>query len=282
MVNTPCGYKIYNEKYQCIRSKGNVNYKNIKIIDNDNFICLKDNTKLVNIGLKTGKIQTIFYFKEEISKILYHGDKYITYSVNDNIIKIWTKIPENKWQNSLNISFGEKERERDIRIFLFTEKNILVVSVEFLRTYFFDLTKFEIISKLEGFYWNIYQLNENNFILAWSEDCEYSSDLDIYNLDKKEIIKSIEHKFWNNCEILVLPQKEIFLVAGFTYTGFGCDRESKEIHIFDAKTYEEILTLEKLHYRSILGIRLYEIKNEKENIIITYSEDGAVNFLSLI
>lgn len=135
LVNTDWGYKIYNEKYQCIRAKENVNYNSIKIIDNDNFICLKDNTKLVNIGLKTGKIQTIFYFKEEISELLYHGDKYITCGVNDNIIKIWTKIPENKQQNSLKIPFGGEKG--DIRIFLFPEKNILGVSVEHLDTYFF-------------------------------------------------------------------------------------------------------------------------------------------------
>ena len=135
LVNTDWGYKIYNEKYQCIRAKENVNYNSIKIIDNDNFICLKDNTKLVNIGLKTGKIQTIFYFKEEISELLYHGDKYITCGVNDNIIKIWTKIPENRWQNSLKIRFGGEKG--DIRIFLFPEKNILGVSVEHLDTYFF-------------------------------------------------------------------------------------------------------------------------------------------------
>ena len=281
LVNSVYGYKIYNDKYQCIKMKDHVNYSNIKIIDNDNFICLKDNKKLVNIGLKAGKIKIIYDFKEEISTILYHGNIYITYFIDDNNIKIWKKVSENKLQNSLNISFEEKKY---IRIFLIPEKNILVASVdnENSAAYFIDLKQFKIINKLEKFFWNMYQLNDNNFILAWSEDCEYSDYLEIYDFNKNEIVKSIEYKFWNNCEILVVPKKEIFLVAGFTNNGFGCDRECKEIHVFDSRTYEEIFVLEKVHYRSILGIRFYEEKNEKESTIITYSEDGAVNFLSLI
>lgn len=45
--------------------------------------------------------------------------------------------------------------------------------------------------------------------------------------------------------------------------------------------FEKIFLLDNVHYRDIQGIKFYQ-KNEKEYLILTYSEDGAVKVLSLM
>ena len=44
------------------RKKKNVYYKYIKIIDNDSFMCLKDDTKLMCINIKNGTTTKLFEF----------------------------------------------------------------------------------------------------------------------------------------------------------------------------------------------------------------------------
>ena len=55
-------YKIYNKKEKSIREEKHLCYKYIKIIDNNNFSCLKDDTKLMSINIKTGKLIKLFEF----------------------------------------------------------------------------------------------------------------------------------------------------------------------------------------------------------------------------
>ena len=283
LILTDNSYKIYNEKYQCLRTKKDINYSNIKIIDNDSFICLKDNIKLIKINLKTGKILCLLEFKEQISKILYHDNKLITTS-NDNLNKvtIWEKISETKYQTVTNILFN-KEELNSINIFLIPEKNNLIISTntkEVDCTYFYELKKLKLINKLVDLcFEKIYKLTDNILLLPFSD--EIDSQLNIYGCNQKKIVKEVLLKFNANSEILIIPKKKVILAAGYINTGGGCDREYKEIHVLNYD-YEEIFVLNKIHYRSILGIELYEEKNEKEYIIISYSEDGAVNILSLM
>ena len=285
LILTDNSYKIYNEKHQCLRTKKDINYSNIKIIDNDTFICLKDNIKLIKINLKTGKVLSLHEFKEQISKILYHDNKLITTS-NDhmNKITILERISETKYQTVTNIIFKEEEFN-SINIFLIPEKNNLIISTNTKEgdcTYFYEFQKLKLINKLTDFYFEkIYKLNDNIILLLFGDEFDIDNQLNIYDLNQKKIVKDVFLKFNSNCEILIIPKKKVILVAGYIHTGFGSDREYKEIHVLNYD-YEEIFVLNKIHYRSILGIELYEEKNEKEFIIITYSEDGAVNFLSLM
>ena len=54
------------------------NLDNIKIIDNNNFICLKNKTELIQISVKSGNQKSIFNFGKKIDKIIYYKNKYIT------------------------------------------------------------------------------------------------------------------------------------------------------------------------------------------------------------
>ena len=76
LINGDGIYKLYNDKYMCTRTKKDIHYKSIKIIDNDNFLCLKDDTKLMNINLKTGKFAKILEFPKKILNLLYYENKF--------------------------------------------------------------------------------------------------------------------------------------------------------------------------------------------------------------
>ena len=212
LILTCNSYKIYNEKHQCLRTKKDINYSNIKIIDNDTFICLKDNIKLIKINLKTGKVLSLHEFKEQISKILYHDNKLITTS-NDhmNKITILERISETKYQTVTNIIFKEEEFN-SINIFLIPEKNNLIISTNTKEgdcTYFYEFQKLKLINKLTDFYFEkIYKLNDNIILLLFGDEFDIDNQLNIYDFNQNKIVKDEFLKFNTNCEILIIPKKK--------------------------------------------------------------------------
>jgi hypothetical protein len=141
-------YKIYNKKDECISKKYHVHYKYIKIIDNNSFICLKDDNKLININIKNGKLIKLFEFTEEtIDNLIYYGNKYITLNTN-NRIKIWEKSSDIKFNCLTEISLI-KEKDEKLFIYLVPDKNILIVNNYNRKiTYFLEMDKFSIIIKI--------------------------------------------------------------------------------------------------------------------------------------
>ena len=282
LINTDGTYKIYNDKYMCIRTKKDIHYKNIKIIDNDSFICLKDNTKLMNINLKTGKVTKIFEFPKKVLNLLYYKNKYITLN-EDYKINLWEAISNNEIQLLTTFILNVSEKPLDFIILLVPEKDELIVSINDMEiiTYFYDLKSLKIINKIpDVFHEKIYKLNDDLYIFPFFKYSEADSYFNIYDFSKNEIVKKIENKFCSSMEILNIPERKILLVAGFEFSESAGSREFKNIYALNYN-FEQIFDLNNIHYRNILGIKLYQ-KKEKEYLILTYSEDGAVNVLSLI
>lgn len=215
LMNADGTYKIYNDKYMCTRTKKDIHYKNIKIIDNDSFLCLKDDTKLMNINLKTGKVTKIYEFPKKILNLLYYENKYITLG-EDMKIYIWETIDTN---NAIQLLTTIILTESEIKINIIPEKNTLIVSIngsECSYTTFYDLNSFEVINKLKlttGFIIEkIYKLKDDLYIIPEYSYSEGFSYLEIYDFNKKEIVKEIEnddYKFCWNLEILPIPEKKI-------------------------------------------------------------------------
>lgn len=282
LINADGTYKIYNDKYMCIRTKKDIHYKNIKIIDNDSFICLKDNTKLMNINLKTGKATKIFEFPKKVLNLLYYENKYITLN-EDYKINLWQAISNNEIQLLTTLILNVSEKPLDFIILLVPEKDELIVSINDMEiiTYFYDLKSLKIINKIpDVFHEKIYKLNDDLYIFPFFKYSEADSYFNIYDFSKNEIVKKIENKFCSSMEILNIPERKILLVAGFEFSESAGSREFKNIYVLNYN-FEQIFNLNNIHYRNILGIKLYQ-KKEKEYLILTYSEDGAVNVLSLI
>ena len=254
-----------------------VYYKYIKIIDNDNFMCLKDDTKLMSINIKTGEVIKLFEFTEEkINNLLYYGNKYITLNTN-NKIKILEKSSDIKFNCLTDISLI-KEKDEILFIFLLPDKNILIVNNDKEKiTYFIELDKISIITKINDLsYRTLYQLNEN---LIMFHDYHYSI-LNIYDFNKKELInKKIFHRFSLH-NILTLPKKEIFLMAIQSY------RNGKDVKCFEIiglnYNCQEIFILNQPIYHGHFGFKYFEEKNKKEDIILIYETYGPLNFVSLI
>ena len=203
-------YKIYNKKDVCIKEKKNVYYKYIKIIDNDSFMCLKDDTKLMCINIKNGRVTKLFEFPEEgIKNLLFYGKKYITLNTY-NRIKIWEKSSDLKF-NCLTEVLLIKEKDEILFIFLVRDKNILIVNnVNKKITYFLELDKFSIIIKINDLsYKTLYQLNENLIIFPYSIGIPLKPNLNIYDFNKKEFIQKKIINFYSSCKILPLPKKNI-------------------------------------------------------------------------
>ena len=288
LINADDIYKIYTDKYMCTRTKKDIHYKNIKILDNDSFLCLKDDNKLMNINLKTGKVTKIYEFPQKILNLLYYENKYISLG-EDMKIDIWKKISIN---NQIQLLTTIVLTKSETIINIIPEKNILIVSINEAIdthlnngqcTYFYDLSSFKMINKLTDFIIEkIYKLNDDLYLIPEYSYCEGFSLLRVYDSTKNEIIKTIENddnNFCWNLEILPIPEKKIILLAGTNYQESG-NTLYKDIIVMNYD-FEKILVMNNVHYRDIQGIKLYQ-KNEKENLILTYSEDGAVNVLSLM
>ena len=288
LINADGIYKIYNDKNMCTRTKKDNHYKNINIIDNDSFLCLKDDNKLMNINLKTGKVTKIYEFPQRILNILYYKNKYISLG-EDMKIDIWEKNFSNN-QIQLLTTIALTKSKTIINII--PEKNILIVSIDEpiadhmnngQYTYFYDLSSFKMINKLTGFIIEkIYKLNDDLYLIPEYSYCEGFSYVRIYDFTKNEIIKAIkndDYKFSWNLEILTIPEKKIILLAGTNYTENG-NTLYKDIIVMNYD-FEKIFVMNNVHYRDIQGIKMYQ-KKENEYLILTYSEDGAVNVLSLI
>lgn len=201
LINGGNTYKIYNQKLLMVKNRKIDGYlDNIKIIDNNNFICLKNKIELVQISVKSGNQKSIFNFGEKIDKILYYKNKYITKgeeAKNErNNIKVWETLSNNHIQLATEIIFPYKELFHfEGILYLVPDKNFFIYSGtrgdgENV-TYFFNLKAYEIENKIENYEVdNISRLNDNLLIFTkydWNFVCD--GFLDIYNISETKIVE---------------------------------------------------------------------------------------------
>ena len=282
LINGGNIYKVYNEKLLMVKNRNIDCYiDHIKIIDNNNFICLKNKTELIQISVKNGNQKSIFNFGEKIDKILYYKNKYIAKGEEPKnerySIKVWETLSNNQIQLVTEIVFPYKELHHfEGILYLVHDKNFFIYSGnrgDENVTYFFNLKAFEIENKIEDFdFDNISRLNDNLLIFTkYSYIYECDAFLDIYNISEK---KNVERKYFEYAlnYIEVIHKKEIVLISGYN------DAEYSDIHLFDYNL-KEIQLLKKTNFGGIVGIKLYE-KNENEDLVLSFSEDGSINILS--
>ena len=258
----------------------------INIIDDNNFICLKNKIELIQISVKTGNQKSIFNFGEKIDKLLYYKNKYITKGEGGKnerySIKLWETL-SNKAQIQLatEIIFPYKGPHLfEGILYLVPDKNFLIYSggkgdAEYV-TYFFNLKAFEIENKIEDYenynVDNISRLNDNLLIFtkySYIYDCD--GFLDIYKIIRKKIVERKIFEFALG-GVEIINKKEIILIFGYN----GADYS--DIHLLDY-SLKQIQVLEKTNFGSIIGMKLYE-KNENEDLLLSFSEDGSINILS--
>ena len=270
---TSYGYNVYNDKFKLIKFKqfdNDINsVTNIKIIDNDNFMCLIDWEKLTKINIKSGKLITLFVFKETIEHIIYYKkNKIITSSEYGEHIKIWELLNNGRYQlvtiYNNNLS--------SYKIYLIIKKNLLVFrnllnnnnySINFL-----NLKNYKIENKFE-YEWNdnhFCQMSDDIFLFGMhilNEDGLYpSNEIIKYNIKNKKIELKKKFDFFYN-HIDFIQKKGILLIS-------GCKPNSNlylydlynQIYVYNSNL-EKLQIIELSSSKKITGFTFYQ-KDEKE------------------
>jgi len=95
----------------------------------------------------------------------------------------------------------------------------------------------------------------------------------LYDVKEKNINKNIKLDF------ILLDVRYIIKFDSIIISG-GTDMLRTDIYVYDSN-FKRVQIIQIAHYRNINGFAFYE-KDEKENLLMSYSEDGAVNIYSLI
>ena len=120
---------------------------------------------------------------------------------------------------------------------------------------------------------------ENNILfLGGDYECGIN-DLSVYNIKEKKIIKNKEFDFYFYQEggnytdlIKYYKKKDVVILCG------GKNKVYNSIYIYD-RNFNLIQTLDKIHYKNILGLAIYE--RVINDLILSYSEDGEIYFYSI-
>ena len=279
LVLTNKEYLIYSPKFALIKT---YNLKNeiqeITIIDDENFYCLYNYKQYVNINIKNNKISKLINFgRNDIKYIIYYKKNIIAIS-NWNIIFIWENIKKNKYQFITKINLGSADEN-----ILVLEQNDILIQCCYDNLFIYNLkrNKVDLISK-DLIFDDAIPFYENNvlFLSGGFEGNEcYFTALSVYNIKEKKISKNKEFDIYFNIGevnatylIKYYSKKDVIILCG------GKNRVYNSIYIYD-RDFNLIQTLEKVHYGNILGLVIYE--REINDLILTYTEDGEINFYSI-
>ena len=279
LVLTNKEYRIYSPKFALIKI---YNLKNeiqeIKIIDDENFNCLYNYEKYVNINIKNNKIGNIINFgRNDIEYIKYYKKNIIAIS-NWNKIFIWEKIKKNKYQFITKIELGSVNEN-----ILVLEQNDILIQCCNNNLFIYNLkrNKIDLISN-ELIFWDSIPFYENKILFLnggyEGNEC-YFTALSVYNIKEKKITKKKEFDLYFNLGeakandlIKYYKKKDVIILCG------GKKGVYNSIYIYD-RDFNLIQTLQKVHYGNILSIIIYE--RDTNDLIISYSEDGDINFYSI-
>ena len=272
-------YKIYNSKLTLIKEHHfKERVQDIKIIDDNNFHCLYNDNRLVNVNIKDNKISTLIHFKKEISSIKYYKNKILAFSSSEDEHSTDMYESTNKVGYQLITRFkipGEDSELAECGIYVI-EKFSLLVSQTIYAAYFWDLKKshqYDVVEKTIRLVWPFY---DNLYILGQSQEYGEIFKLCVYDIKKREIIKKLNFDFTLIIETLFYYKKKDVIIIGGGYSKFR-NRNNNTIFIFD-RNFNKILTLERIHEKTILDIVLYERTND---LLISYSEDGRLNYYNI-
>ena len=279
LVLTNKEYRIYSPKFALIKT---YNLKNeiqeIKIIDDENFNCLFNYEQYANINIKNNKIVKLINFGRNDIKYIKHYKKSIIAISNWNTIFIWENIKKNKYQFITKIELGSD----DENILVYEQNDILIqCCYDNLFIYNLKRNKVDLISK-DLIFNDAIPFYENNILFLnggyEGNEC-YFTALIIYNIKEKKITKNKKFDIYFNIGevnatdlIKYYSKKDVIILCG------GKNRVYNNIYIYD-RDFNLIQTLEKVHYGNILGLTFYE--RGTNDLILSYSEDGEINFYSI-
>ena len=284
-------YKIFDKKMQIIKSSKKdlkISIRNVKVVDEENIICLLNTYELINLNIQNGKIKKLFNFNETIYNLLYYKDKLITcnHELKEGI-KIWEKIKSPISTNNkhhyqiMNKLFYPKIYGSDnityTTMYLLENKNLLITSNDEESVCIWNLKKlkFDHIFILDWCPY-IFSNYKNNLVIFGSgiyEGYKTPNELVLYDVKEKKINNTIKLDF------IMLDVRYIKKIDSIVISG-GTDILRNDIYVYDSNL-NKVQFFRKAHYRDINGFAFYE-KDEKEDLLMSYSQDGAINIYSLI
>lgn len=263
---------IYTPKFSLIKTIDlDIEFQEIKIVDNENFKCLYNYELYVNINFYNDEIEEIINFgRTDIKSIKYYKNSIIAINDYDNIF-IWDEIEKNKYQFITKIRLGT-------HIFVFEQYDILFSCGYNLCIYNLKKNKIDSISEELDFSAAMPFYENNILFLGGDYECGIN-DLSVYNIKEKKVIQKKEFDFYFYEEgkkftdlIKYYKKKDVIILCG------GKNRVYNSIYIYD-RNFNLIQTLDKIHYKNILGLAIYE--RGVNDLILSYSADGEIYFYSI-
>ena len=274
----PDEIKIYNKSFHLIkRIIYKKNFDFFKIINDNTVICLGNQIELIKISLKEEIFQPLFFFQSKIHKLLYYKKNLIiTVEERNNGIKIWQLLNNNRLK--LRTKIINMDMYYKI-IFLIKNKDIMVTPGynNAHVTVFWNLKLCKIEKQIDYYLGCLCQLSEKIFVFSEKNDKNKESRLDIYDYLENKIIKNIDLDYKVKL-IKAIRKKNIFLVAGGVISEDYYNHY--DIHVYDYD-FNQIQFIDRLHFRDIVGIELYERGEKEDDVIFSYSEDGSYDILKL-
>lgn len=276
-------YKIYDDQYKLIKNKTfKTICNNINIIDNDNFTCLLDEKKLVNINIQTGELTILYQFKKTIKKIVYYKKNIILtcdYNIN-NGIKVRQLLKDGQYQIMTILYPSPRQKyNRDANMYLIKNKNILITTNIKESITFWKLNPFKYNHELY-----IENIEDENLFIDNKQLCSLKDDFFLfilgdyeelrpktaikYNFKEKKIAIKKDFDFYINC-VEYINKKNIILIGGGGKPG---SEISNNIYVLNSDL-NQLQRIEINNLYNINGFGFYD-KNEKKEYLISLSEDG--------
>ena len=284
-------YKIFDNKFQMIKKSKkelNISIRNVKVIDENNIICLLNTEELIILSLQNGKIRKLFYFHETIYNLLYYKNKIITcnHELKEGI-KIWEQTKsllsdsnQNHYQLMNKLFYPKIYGDENITyttMYLMEDKNLLITSNDEESVCFWNLKKLKFDHTFE-LDWcpYIFSNYKNNLVIFGSgiyKGYRTPNELVIYDVKEKNINKKIKLDFIM-LDVRYIKKIDLIVISG------GTDILRNDIYVYDSNL-NKAQFIRKAHYRDINGFAFYE-KDGKEDLLMSYSQDGAVSIYSFI
>ena len=284
-------YKIFDNKFQMIKKSKkelNISIRNVKVIDENNIICLLNTEELIILSLQNGKIRKLFYFHETIYNLLYYKNKIITcnHELKEGI-KIWEQTKsllsdsnQNHYQLMNKLFYPKIYGDENITyttMYLMEDKNLLITSNDEESVCFWNLKKLKFDHTFE-LDWcpYIFSNYKNNLVIFGSgiyKGYRTPNELVLYDVKVKNINKKIKLDFIM-LDVRYIKKIDLIVISG------GTDILRNDIYVYDSNL-NKVQFIRKAHYRDINGFAFYE-KDGKEDLLMSYSQDGAVSIYSFI